>query len=145
MIRIRSSRPEDSPRLFEIWRSAVEATHGFVAAEHLAIIDKQVREEYLPSAVLHVAVDAADRPVGFMGSAGDMIESLFVDPAYHGRGVGRRLIELARASGRTLTVDVNEQNTGARQFYERLGFEVIGRSELDGSGMPYPLLHLREQ
>ncbi len=28
-------------------------------------------------------------------------------------------------------------------FYEHHGFEVIGRSELDDAGRPYPLLHLR--
>jgi putative acetyltransferase len=144
MMRIRANRPEELPRLFEIWRSAVEATHGFLSSEHLAIISSQVREHYLPSAALLVAADAEDRAVGFMGLAEGMIDSLFVDPAYHGRGVGRALVEAARSSGRTLSVDVNEHNIGARRFYERLGFKVIGRSELDSSGMPYPLLHLRE-
>ncbi|WP_129649522.1 acetyltransferase [Peristeroidobacter agariperforans] len=145
MIRIRPNRPEDLPRLFEIWRTAVEATHGFVSPEHLRMIGAQVREQYLPNAVLQVAVDAEDHPMGFMGAAEGLIDSLFVDPAYHGRGVGRCLVETARTSGRTLSVDVNEQNIGARRFYERLGFKVIGRSELDTAGMPYPLLHLREQ
>jgi hypothetical protein len=28
-------------------------------------------------------------------------------------------------------------------FYLRLGFEVVGRSELDSNGKPYPLLHMR--
>jgi putative acetyltransferase len=40
-------------------------------------------------------------------------------------------------------VDVNEQNPEARGFYERLGFTVVARSELDGTGRPFPLLHLR--
>lgn len=40
-------------------------------------------------------------------------------------------------------VDVNEQNEGAVGFYRRLGFEVYDRSERDGQGMPYPLLHMR--
>ncbi len=145
MIRIRPSRAEDLPRLFEVWRSAVDATHGFVAPEDLAIIATQVREHYLPTAVLHVAVAADDCPLAFMGMADGMIESLFVDPAHHGRGIGRALVEAARGTSRTLAVDVNEQNIGARGFYERLGFEVVARSELDGSGMPYPILHLREK
>ena len=143
MIRIRSSRPEDLPRLYEIWRSAVEATHGFVSRGDLAIIDSQVQNEYLPTATFHVATDADDRPLGFMGMSQGAIDSLFVDPNHHGRGVGRCLVELARKSSPTLTVDVNEQNVGARNFYERLGFVVVGRSDVDGAGMPYPLLHLR--
>jgi hypothetical protein len=41
------------------------------------------------------------------------------------------------------TVDVNEQNPQAVGFYLHIGCEVVGRSELDGMGKPYPLLHLR--
>jgi putative acetyltransferase len=41
-----------------------------------------------------------------------------------------------------MTVDVNEQNTKAVGFYERIGFKRTGRSRLDGQGRPYPLLHL---
>jgi putative acetyltransferase len=48
----------------------------------------------------------------------------------------------ARRPG-ALTVDVNEQNPAAVGFYERLGFVVVGRSPRDGSGRPFPLLHLR--
>jgi putative acetyltransferase len=40
-------------------------------------------------------------------------------------------------------VDVNEQNSAARRFYEACGFVVEGRSELDDQGRPYPLLHMR--
>lgn len=40
-------------------------------------------------------------------------------------------------------LDVNEQNEQAVGFYLHMGFEVAGRSELDGTGKPYPLLHLR--
>jgi hypothetical protein len=40
-------------------------------------------------------------------------------------------------------VDVNEQNEQALGFYLRMGFEVEGRSELDSTGKPFPLLHMR--
>jgi len=42
-------------------------------------------------------------------------------------------------------VDVNEQNEQAVAFYRRLGLEVEGRSEVDGMGKPFPLLHMRKQ
>jgi putative acetyltransferase len=53
------------------------------------------------------------------------------------------LVEHARLIKGPLTVDVNEQNPLALQFYERMGFKVVGRSELDGGGKPFPLLHLQ--
>jgi putative acetyltransferase len=37
---------------------------------------------------------------------------------------------------------VNEANTQARAFYQRMGFAECGRSESDSSGMPYPLIHM---
>lgn len=82
-------------------------------------------------------------PIGFIGRNGTMIEMLFVDPKYHGKGIGSRLINHAiKIKGRNLQVDVNEQNDGAYAFYKRLGFVQVGRSELDNSGQPFPLLHL---
>jgi putative acetyltransferase len=144
MITIRLSRPEDVDRLFEIWRNAVEATHDFLKPEDLEFISGQVREAYLPEASLHLAVDREDRPLAFMGLEDDSIDTLFVDPAHHGRGIGRLLIGAARARGLPLKVDVNEQNAQAVGFYERMGFRRIGRSALDSAGMPYPLLHLSE-
>jgi putative acetyltransferase len=56
--------------------------------------------------------------------------------------VGRALVEAALAAEPDLTVDVNEQNPGALAFYLRMGFVARGRSERDGQGRPYPLLHL---
>jgi putative acetyltransferase len=141
--RIRASRAEDVPKLLEIWRRSVDATHDFLSGEDRKTIDRIVAEDYLPSAELMVAVDASDAPVAFLGGSGREIESLFVDPAVHGRGVGRLLIRHFAALGDgELRVEVNEQNARARAFYERLGFRIEGRSPNDGDGRPYPLLHL---
>ena len=68
---------------------------------------------------------------------------LFIAPQARGKGVGTLLASHAiRVQGAT-KVDVNEQNEQALGFYKHLGFEVIGRSSLDGQGKPYPLLHMR--
>jgi putative acetyltransferase len=39
-------------------------------------------------------------------------------------------------------VDVNEQNIQAVGFYKHIGFHVLGRSESDGQGKEYPILHM---
>ncbi|WP_367189701.1 acetyltransferase [Burkholderia sp. Ed8] len=142
MIRIRQSTEADGTRVLDIWRRAVDATHPFLSDDDRRAIEAEV-VTFLPAAPLDLAVDAHDRPIGFMLLDGSHMEALFVDPAHHGTGVGRRLVEAALGRHPNLTTDVNEQNEAATAFYERLGFERWGRSACDGQGRPYPLIHLR--
>lgn len=144
MIAIRSSRPEDGLRAVEIWRAAVDATHHFLTPESRAEIDLAV-QDFLPGTDMTLAVDEADRPIGFMIAGEGRMDALFVDPACHGRGVGRALVAHALAESPVLTTDVNEQNPAALAFYEHVGFVRTGRSETDDQGRPYPLIHLRLQ
>lgn len=38
---------------------------------------------------------------------------------------------------------MNEQNFIAKAFYERMGFKVFKRTDLDEQGNPYPLLYMK--
>lgn len=67
---------------------------------------------------------------------------LFMHPDYRGKGIGKVLLTYAVEALGLRKVDVNEQNEGAVGFYRHYGFEVVGRSELDGTGKPYPILHM---
>ena len=142
MTAIRRSRPDDGSRVIGIWRAAVDATHRFLAPEDRQAIDAEV-QLFLPEMPLWLVVDDQDHAVAFMGLTASKLDALFVDPRHHGRGVGRSLVQYARARHPVLTVDVNEQNEQALGFYERLGFIRTGRSSVDGEGRAYPLLHLR--
>lgn len=142
-MRIRPGTPADVPRAVEIWRDAVDVTHGFLAPEHRAEIDRMVAEQFLPGAALWLAVDDDDRPLGFLVMDGGMIDALFVDPAVHGRGIGTALLDHALDLAPEATVDANEQAANALPFYEARGFVRTGRSETDPQGRPYPLIHLR--
>jgi putative acetyltransferase len=142
MVAIRLSRPQDLPALFRVWENAVRATHSFLPEEDLDFYARQVRDQYLPAHRFWVATGVDDEPLGFMGMTDSKIDALFVDPSCHGKGIGRALVDHAASLVGDLTVDVNEQNRGARSFYEKLGFRRIGRSDLDEAGQPYPILHL---
>ena len=80
---------------------------------------------------------------GFMGLAGENIEMLFVDNGFRRKGLGRQLVRHAVDELHATTVDVNEQNTQAVEFYQHIGFRVVSKSEQDSEGKPYPILHLR--
>jgi putative acetyltransferase len=142
MIQIRQSTRNDFPVLFEIWRSAVCATHDFLSEQDFQDIAISVAEKYLPDAELWVAVDQQDRPLGFMGMSQAHIDTLFIHPEHRGKGIGRMLLDHARQRAGVLTVDVNEQNEQAVGFYRRMGFVETGRSARDDEGRPYPLLHM---
>lgn len=144
MIKVRASRPVDSNRVIDIWRKAVDATHDFLTPEDRLAIDELVCG-FLPEAPLWVAVDEGDQPVGFMLIDDGHMEALFVDPACHGAGIGKVLVRHGLAAHPNMTTDVNEQNPKAIGFYEAMGFVRTGRSDLDGQGRPYPLIHLKYQ
>lgn len=139
---IRLSRPDERERLYRIWFDAVEATHGFLAEDDFEFYAALVRDELLPLGRFWVAADAEDRSVGFLHLDGATIEALFVDPAHHGEGIGRALVSHARTLSPHLELEANEQS-GAAGFYRRLGFRETGRSPVDGTGRPYPLIRMR--
>lgn len=91
---------------------------------------------------LRVAVDADDMPLGFITHEAGEIHMLFVSPDAQGQGVGTALLEHVAQDQPELRLDVNEQNPSALAFYTGKGFRQVGRSELDGQGRPFPLLHL---
>ena len=75
------------------------------------------------------------RTVGFALSApgvllGEYLKILVVDPAFQSQGIGRRLMEqLERRAFQcwpNVYLCVSDFNTGARQFYRRLGYEEVG-------------------
>jgi putative acetyltransferase len=141
---IRAARDGDGGRLLEIWLASVRATHTFLTEQDIEELLPLVREQALPALELWVLLEGGD-PVGFAGLSGNDLEALFLHPDYLGRGGGRMLVEHARRLKGSLRVDVNEQNPAALGFYEALGFEVVGRSETDGGGRPFPILHLEER
>ncbi|MBD2101380.1 acetyltransferase [Leptolyngbya sp. FACHB-261] len=134
---------EDFPCLVEVWEASVRATHLFLMEADIQFFKPLVQDALPQMAELACARDEQGQVVGFVGVVEDKVEMLFIHPLWRGQGVGRRLLEHAvKALGAT-KVDVNEQNEQAVGFYLRLGFEVEGRSELDGLGKPFPLLHMR--
>ncbi|WP_159623585.1 acetyltransferase [Ruania rhizosphaerae] len=141
-IRIRSTRGAvEFPELVEIWRSAVEATHDFLDRTDFLRIESNLASAYFPAVSLIVA-EKEGAPVGFAGTSEQNLEMLFVSNSVRGGGIGTALLREAIANNAVTTVDVNEQNSRAVGFYLSQGFARVGRSELDGDGRPYPILHL---
>ncbi len=136
---IRKIKVTDYPRLIEIWESAVLSTHDFLKEE-----DCLYYKEQLPVYFQYVTLFGFEQEgilIGFMGIAEGNLEMLFIDNNY--RGIGKKLVTYAINHLQVTKVDVNEQNIQAVGFYKYIGFNVYKRSDLDGEGKEYPILHMQ--
>lgn len=126
-----------------VWESSVRATHHFLKEEDIEYFKPLILNTYLDAVELRCVRNNDKKIVGFLGVAEQNLEMLFIDPSYRGKRIGKILLEYSIANLNVNKVDVNEQNEQAVGFYKHCGFEVIGRSELDASGKPYPILHMK--
>ena len=140
---IHTPKTSDYARLVQIWEDSVRATHHFLPDSYIDLLKNLVLTRYLDAVMLICTKDARQRINGFAGVSAGKVEMLFIDPRYRGQGLGRQLLGYAIEHMNADELDVNEQNPQALGFYLKQGFEVIGRTEHDGLGQPYPLLHLR--
>ena len=138
---IRKIKVTDYPRLMEIWESAVLSTHDVLKEE-----DFLYYKERLPVYFQYVNLFGFEQEgilIGFMGIAEGNLEMLFIDNKYRGAGIGKKLITYAIDNLQVTKVDVNEQNVQAVGFYEYMGFNIYKRSNLDGEGKEYLILHMQ--
>ncbi len=133
---------EDFPRVVDVWEASVRATHHFVTEADIQFFKSLVREGLPHVAELACVRDSEGEVIGFIGIVDAKVEMLFIHPARRGQGIGRRLLTHGVTALGATMLNVNEQNPQAVGFYRRMGFEVVGRSELDGTGKPFPLLHM---
>ena len=134
-VEIRPAGPGDGPALGDVWLSAWYATFDFPPGHPDADVRRWIAEEMLPAHEVWVATDPADsgHVVGFIALSTDMVAQLYVVPDWIGRGIGGRLLSLAkerRPDG--LDLYCFRVNAFARRFYERRGFVPIAFG--DGSG-----------
>lgn len=124
--------------LLILWEDSVRASHGFLADGDVDFYRPMVKEA-LSSIPLLAAAFAGGRAAGFFGVSGDRLEMLFTAPEFLGSGLGGRLMETAVSEYGVRSVEVKEQNTRAKRFYEKYGFRVAGISETGGCGRPHPI------
>jgi putative acetyltransferase len=136
-------QPEDGAQILHVWEHSVRSTHTFLAESDIQFLKPLILPALFGMVHLFGVRDQTGNVVAFVGVADGKMEALFVHPSWHRRGIGRRLAAYATDELGATSVDVNEQNEQAVGFYLRLGFKVVGRSELDSTGKPFPLLHMR--
>ncbi len=127
---IRRAGPGDGEAIGDVWLAAWRVTYAFPPAHPDEAVRRWLTEELVPKRETWVAVDADGTIVAMMALAEAEIDQLYVTPAWIGRGVGSRLVALAkvrRPDG--LDLYTFQANTRARRFYEARGFVAVAWSD----------------
>jgi putative acetyltransferase len=136
-------KAQEYSQVLEVWEASVRATHHFLTEGDIQFFKPLVQNGLLHIGELACIRDDQDRITGFIGVEKEKIEMLFIHPSWRGKGIGYQLAMHAIRILQANYVDVNVQNEQAVGFYKHIGFTVIGKSETDGTGKPFPLLHMQ--
>ncbi|WP_211826658.1 GNAT family N-acetyltransferase [Kistimonas asteriae] len=135
--------PEYYAEMLDVWENSVRATHDFITEEDIEFFKPIIIEQAFPAVTLKCVKNAEDQILGFVGVHDAKVEMLFLLDKARGKGIGRLLLDYAVNNLGAVSVDVNEQNPQAVNFYRHMGFKVISRSPLDDMGKPFPILHMK--
>ena len=120
----RKYQPTDLDDLLGACEAASAVAHEFLDAEFLQQERLNIPNLYLPNAETWVW-EVEGSVVGFIALIGNEVGAIFVDPSYHGLGIGRALMDKARSLREDLELEVFKRNALGRAFYDRYGFELI--------------------
>ena len=127
---LRRAGAADAPALADVWLRSFAAALPCVRRSHS---DDAVRTWFRDVVVATQQTWAAvhdDRVVGVMVLDQGWIEQLYLDPAWRGRGVGDRFVQLAKElSPGGLELRTFQVNHPARRFYERHGFTAAEHTD----------------
>ncbi|MDA9271542.1 GNAT family N-acetyltransferase [Planktomarina sp.] len=75
--------------------------------------------------------------VGFLALEKHIIQALYIKKDFQGFGFGQAAIKFAQKQFKELRLWVFQSNIGAQKFYQRLGFQIVEKS--DGEDNDYRL------
>lgn len=145
MIKTAPVRPQDQPFLFQVYTSTRHeevAAWGWAGAEQTAFLRMQFQAQQQSYALQYPGAESYiiycdELPVGRLLIERTEQEILLIDiallPDHRGRGLGgsvlRGLQAEATQAGKTVRLSVQKENR-ARRLYERMGFLLVGASDL---------------
>lgn len=141
-LEVRASAPEDIPAITEIYAEAVvngSASFELVAPDEAEMAAR--RERLVAAGHVYLVATIAGELAGYAYTSayrprpayGATVEnSVYVKPSFHGRGIGRRLLErlIAEAGAcgfrQMIAVIGDSANHGSIRLHEALGFAHVG-------------------
>ncbi len=130
--------------MLKIWEDSVRASHFFLKDSDIVEIKQEVKAAFSSLQNILVAKVGGEF-AGFIGVSEKTVEMLFASPKFFNLGLGKRLILEATNhffdKQDEILVDCNEQNERGLEFYKKLGFKQVSRSQKDPSGRDFAIIH----
>ncbi|WP_093176180.1 GNAT family N-acetyltransferase [Pseudovibrio sp. Tun.PSC04-5.I4] len=130
---IRHYEEQDLHDLLTAWEKASRIAHPFMSEAFFEKERENIPNLYLPNADTWVAV-VDGKVVGFIALLGNEVGGLFLDPDFHGRRIGKALMDKAQELHGDLEVDVLKDNVIGRKFYDLYGFQFVKEFLFEGTG-----------
>ena len=130
---LRPATSGDAGAIADVYLASFHATYDFPLAHKDDQVRRWIADILVPALEVWVAATRARTIVALMALTEDMLDQLYVVPGWTSRGIGGRLVALAktrRPGG--LDLYTFQVNPNARSFYEHRGFLQVSTG--DGSG-----------
>lgn len=120
-----------------LWRHSKQQALGveepYTFQQHVDYLENILTSDFK----VMLALSDQDEVADIMASNTDWIEQLYVNIRFQNQGVGSRFVEQAKLnSAGQLCLYTFEINGGARRFYQKHGFRMVGHGKDNPEGLP---------
>lgn len=131
---IRKFKETDLPVVMQIWLDTNIQAHNFISPKYWEE-NSQMVKSILPQAEVYVyEYDATNEILGFIGLTDNFIAGLFVKSDVQSKGIGKQLLDYAKAIKNELTLTVYAKSTRAINFYHREQLTTDSEKTDDNTG-----------
>lgn len=132
-MKIRQYHPSDLNAVLDSWEVATRLAHTFMSDDFITQERINTADIYLPNTDTWVA-ELDGKVVGFIALMGNEVGAIFLQPSFHGMGIGKALMDKARDLHGDLEVEVFKENTLGRNFYSKYGFKYLEEKSHEPTG-----------
>lgn len=130
-IMIEPATDSDAHEIARVFRRSFKTALPTIPTLHSEEEDRQYfSQKVLPQNNVSVARQQDRQIIGFIAFDKELVHHLYVLPDFMGKGIGGRLLRIAKAQRQRLRLWTFQKNTIAKRFYGKHGFVVI--KETDG-------------
>ena len=129
---IRRMSESDTDQVMQIWLATNIQAHDFVPESYWRNQFDDVKK-IIPSSEVYIC-EKSTEIVGFIGLAESYIAGIFVTSEFQSYGIGKRLLDYAKALKPELYLHVYQKNIRAIRFYQREGFVIEAENTDENTG-----------